>query len=384
MKSELFRGKPYAGLIRKIFRQTMVILVVAVLIVLYLRFAGRGYIGNTITLFIAEVFGLGWDEAVGIYNIYVRNNIDAIVMVTIIVFFVVFFRLSLTWFTRYFDEIVLGVDQLAEESQASIAMSPELEFMEKKLNQVKDRLARRAAEAQEAEQRKNDLVVYLAHDLKTPLTSVIGYLSLLDENPEMPAEQKAKYVRITLDKAYRLENLINEFFEITRYNLQTVPLKKGKIDLYYMLMQMADEAYPQLSANGKQVAVYAAEDLSIYGDPDKLARVFNNILKNAIVYSSAGSTINITAERKNGSVLIRFENEGTLPPEKLDSIFEKFYRLDDARSTTTGGAGLGLAIAKDIVTLHGGTIEASSDDCHTIFTITLPDQAQKTLNENAN
>ena len=92
-------------------------------------------------------------------------------------------------------------------------------------------MERRAKEAQEAEQRKNDLVVYLAHDIKTPLTSVIGYLNLIEENPDMPAEQKAKYAHITLEKAYRLESLINEFFEITRYSLQTVPLKKEKIDL---------------------------------------------------------------------------------------------------------------------------------------------------------
>jgi len=100
--------------------------------------------------------------------------------------------------------------------------------------------------------------------------------------------------------------------------------------------------------------------------------VFNNILKNAIAYSDAGSTIDISAETRGAGAVIRFENAGTIPQNKLGSIFEKFYRLDDARSTATGGAGLGLAIARDIVTLHGGTIKAESDDSHTVFTITLP------------
>lgn len=372
MKNRILRGKPYARLIRKMFFQTLAILVIAILIVLFLRSIGRGYIGNKITQFISIAFGLEWDHAVGVYHFYVRNNIDTVMIVTIIIFFVTLFRFSLSWFTKYFDEIVVGVDQLAEETQYKITMSRELNFMEEKLNQVKDKLERRAREAQEAEQRKNDLVVYLAHDIRTPLTSVIGYLSLLDETPDMPAEQKAKYVHITLDKAYRLENLINEFFEITRYNLQTVPLKKESIDLYYMLIQLADEVYPQLSANGKQVAIHAAEDMTIYGDSDKLARVFNNILKNAIVYSDEGSIISIIAEIRDNKAIIRFENAGTIPHEKLGSIFEKFYRLDDARSTATGGAGLGLAIAKDIVTLHGGTIEAKSDNSQTTFTITLP------------
>ena len=372
MKNKALQRKPYARLIRKMFYQTLGILVVAIITVLLIRAAGQGYFGNIITQFISLALGLDWDYASSVYHYYIRNNLDTIMMATIIIFFIIIFRFSLSWFTRYFDEIVSGIDQLAEESPFKLSMSPELFFMEEKLNQVKDKLERRAKEAQEAEQRKNDLVVYLAHDIKTPLTSVIGYLSLMDETPDMPVEQKAKYVHITLDKAYRLENLINEFFEITRYNLQTVPLKKENIDLYYMLIQMADEAYPQLSAKGKQVIIHAAEDITIFGDSDKLARVFNNILKNAIAYSADRSAINITAEEQNHATIIRFENEGSIPQEKLDSIFEKFYRLDDARSTSTGGAGLGLAIARDIITLHGGTIEAKSDALHTSFIVTLP------------
>ncbi|MEL7656966.1 MAG: HAMP domain-containing sensor histidine kinase [Bacillota bacterium] len=372
LKSNILQGRPYDKLIRKMFIQTLVLLVASIMVVLWIRFAGRGSIGNGITNLISTVLNIGWDEAASIYHFYIRRNQDMIIMVTIIVFFFTFFRLSLMWFTKYFDEIVAGVDQLADESQYKIAMSSELDFMEKKLNQVKDKLETRSKEAQEAVQRKNELVVYLAHDIKTPLTSVIGYLSLIDETPDMSIEQKAKYVRITLEKAYRLESLINEFFEVTRYNLQTVPLKKENIDLYYMLIQMTDEAYPQLSANGKQVAIHAAEDITIYGDSDKLARVFNNILKNAVAYSSDGSTIDISAEIKDNTTVIQFENAGTIPPDKLDSIFEKFYRIDDARSSATGGAGLGLAIAKDILTLHGGTIEAQSSDSHTVFSITLP------------
>lgn len=221
--------------------------------------------------------------------------------------------------------------------------------------------------------RKNDLVAYLAHDLKTPLTSVIGYLSLLDEAPDMPLEQKAKYTHIALDKAYRLENLVNEFFEIARYNLQQISLQKEKIDLYYMLVQMTDEFFPILSAKGNSVTLCANENLTVSGDPVKLARVFNNILKNAAAYSDSDTPITITAGEENGSMVIAVQNQGpTIPPEKLSTIFEKFYRLDEARTTEKGGAGLGLAIAKEIVTLHGGTITAHSADHTTVFRVTLP------------
>lgn len=220
---------------------------------------------------------------------------------------------------------------------------------------------------------KNDLVTYLAHDLKTPLTSVIGYLSLLDEASDMPPAQKAKYTHIALDKAYRLERLVNEFFEITRYNLQQIKLEKEQIDLYYMLVQMVDEFYPILSAKGNTAILHADEDLTLCGDPMKLARVFNNILKNAAAYSFPNSEIVISARQQNDQMVISFENQGpTIPAESLSMIFERFYRMDAARNSDAGGAGLGLAIAKEIVTLHGGTITAESYENSTVFTVSLP------------
>jgi two-component system sensor histidine kinase VanS len=222
-------------------------------------------------------------------------------------------------------------------------------------------------------QRKSDLITYLAHDLKTPLASVIGYLSLLNEVTDMPPEQKSKYTGIALDKAYRLEELISEFFEITRFNLQSIVLNKNKIKLAFMLQQLADEFYPMLMPPGKQVAVDAPDGLILVGDADKLARVFNNILKNAVSYSYENSIISIKAAQQSDDVIITFTNQGDpIPSHKLETIFEKFYRLDSARSTDTGGAGLGLAIAQEIVTAHGGTILVESSLENTTFTVKLP------------
>lgn len=221
--------------------------------------------------------------------------------------------------------------------------------------------------------RKNDLITYLAHDLKTPLTSVIGYLDLLEEATDMPAEQRRKYIHITLEKALRLEKLINEFFEITRYNLQQIVLEKETIDLSFMLMQLTDEFYPLLTDHGNTIELQAEDNLAVYGDSVKLARVFNNILKNAISYSYPNTPIKVYAGKRENDIFICFINQGkTIPGEKLNSIFEKFFRMDEARSTNTGGAGLGLAIAKEIVTLHGGTINASSENEMTTFSVTLP------------
>lgn len=266
----------------------------------------------------------------------------------------------------------IRVYMMQEDNQADV-FPKEYAEVSAQMSEIKSTIQRHEQILKEEAARKNDLIAYLAHDLKTPLTSVIGYLSLLDEAPDMPVDQKAKYVNIALDKAQRLEKLINEFFEITRYNLQQMELEEETIDLYYMLVQMTDEFYPLLNAHGNTVKLQGDENRTIYGDPIKLARVFNNILKNAIAYSYRDTTIDIWTESTGNEVLVYFRNKGkTIPAQKLNSIFEKFFRLDEARTTNTGGAGLGLAIAKEIITLHGGTIMAKSENEATTFCVSLP------------
>lgn len=260
------------------------------------------------------------------------------------------------------------------EEKGNIEIFPkEYAEISAQMSEIKAIMQRHEQMLKEEASRKNDLIAYLAHDLKTPLTSVIGYLALLDEAQDMPTEQKTKYVNIALSKARRLEKLINEFFDITRYNLQQIDLEKESINLCHMLVQMTDEFYPLLNAHGNTTEVCVDESMEIYGDSIKLARVFNNILKNAIYYSYPDTIIKIWAECTDANVLIYFCNKGkTIPAGKLNSIFEKFFRMDEARSTNTGGAGLGLAIAKEIITLHGGKITAESENESTTFCISLP------------
>jgi len=302
----------------------------------------------------------------------IRPNLDYVIYaaLAIIIFFLA--RSLILQFGRYFREISDGIDALAGDTDGEINLSPDIESVENKLRAIRKTIEAREREAELAERRKNELVMYLAHDIKTPLTSVIGYLSLLDEAPDMPLEQKAKYVNITLEKAYRLERLIDEFFEITRYNFQAGRLSRKNIDLFYMLAQLADEFYPLLSAAEKQIKLGIPEDMSVYGDPDRLARVFNNILKNAVYYGEGSGVIEIWAAASEGMVSIMFKNPGGIPEDRLATIFDKFFRLDSARQSGTGGAGLGLAIAKEIVDEHDGRIYAESDGAFTTFTVELP------------
>lgn len=278
--------------------------------------------------------------------------------------------LKITGYVETIDRAVL----VLPDSKAEIPDLPaDLKNVEISLKDIQHSIYRNEQAAREAEQRKNDLVVYLAHDLKTPLTSVIGYLSLLEEAPELPLEQRAKYTQTALGKAYRLEELINEFFDITRFNLQSIELEHGRIYLSRMLRQIADEFYPVLEEKKLTSELNIAPDLVVFGDADKLERVFDNLLRNAVSYSYENTCIWISAEKTGGGVRIAFRNAGDqIPEQKLSRVFEKFFRLDSARGSGTGGAGLGLAIAKQIVELHGGTVTAFSSRAYTEFTVVLP------------
>lgn len=272
------------------------------------------------------------------------------------------------------------VDRLVDHRDSWDNLDGDYLEVEGAINRVRERERQSAQALTDEARRKDDLVTYLAHDLKTPLASVVGYLSLLQEAPDLPAEQRVRFTGVALDKAHRLDALIEEFFDITRFDFHDIVLTRGYVDLGLMLAQVADEFYPILSDQRKDASIEVEPGLTVLVDGDKMARVFNNIMKNAIAYSYEGSTIRVSADREQDAatgaacVRIRFENQGDpIPAPKLKVIFEKFYRLDAARATNRGGAGLGLAIAKEIVNAHGGAIECISTPEHTVFTITLPE-----------
>ena len=273
----------------------------------------------------------------------------------------------------YISAISESADKLFDKNVEYINLPPEMSEVEKKLNHFKIEAIKNEKLARENEEKKDELIVYLAHDIKTPRTSMIGYLSLLSEIKDMPEEQRNKYIDITLDKSYRLEDLINELFDVARFNSEKIILEKEELNLNLMLEQIIDDFYPVLKELNKKIKFTPKEEIKLYGDPDKLSRVFNNLIKNAINYSSDDSNIDISAIKDEKNAIIKITNKGKqIPKEKLDRIFEKFYRLDSSRTSKTGGSGLGLAIAKEIIELHHGKITASSTLKETNFTVILP------------
>ena len=358
----------------RLFMKMLLMMVCSLLVIagVYL-FILKDNFANAVVYILEHFIYHDRDEAAGVYlKTFKRYEFWLFLLAILGVFFVVF-RIFVGNVSKYFKEINRGIDSLVNEDAHDIALPAELASTERKINSIRHTLTKRKTDTELAEQRKNDLVMYLAHDLKTPLSSVIGYLTLLRDEGQISDELRERYLSISLDKAERLEDLINEFFEITRFNLSNITLIYSKINLTRMLEQLAYEFKPMLAEKNLKLEFEMQPDIFISCDANKMQRVFDNLLRNAVSYCNADTSIKIAAEQIEDHVSIKVMNEGnTIPQERLERIFEQFYRLDVSRSSATGGAGLGLAIAKEIVELHHGQITARSEDGFTCFELSLP------------
>ena len=361
-----------------LFRKTFINFIIKSIV------AGVVILLGTLTLiYITSQFNFHWlyDIAPSFYYLLSRfaNYIFRGELIILLMFIVwlVYVILSLYRMIKkifsYINAIVESSNNWFTKDTDYITLPDELSDLEKKLNYLKRESLTNEKLARENEQKKDELIVYLAHDIKTPLTSMIGYLSILNEMDDMPKKQQEKYIKIALDKSYRLEELINELFDVARFNSEKIILEKEKLNLNLMLAQIIDDFYPTLSELNKKIELNNEQQIMLVADPDKLGRVFNNLIKNAINYSAENSNIRINVRKNEYNIIVDIINEGRqIPKEKLDQIFEKFYRLDSSRISKTGGSGLGLAIAKDIVQLHGGQIKAISSEKETLFRVELP------------
>ena len=286
---------------------------------------------------------------------------------------------SLNYAVTRFEALSATVTDLLADRSAPIALPNDLDIVRDELARIQRESLAAEQAARTAEQRKNELVAYLAHDIRTPLTSVLGYLELLREPEHLADKDRRAFASIAAEKAGRLEGLVEEFFEITRYNLQAIPIERQRVDVRLLCEQVADELYPQAQARGLRVRVAAPEEgLPGFVDPDKLARALSNVVRNAIAYADEGTEVLVEArptgpEAPGDALEIRVVDRGReISPAHLERIFERFFREDGARGSQGGGAGLGLAIAREIIAAHGGTICAASEAGLTTFTTALP------------
>ncbi|MEK3732917.1 MULTISPECIES: cell wall metabolism sensor histidine kinase WalK [Paenibacillus] len=238
---------------------------------------------------------------------------------------------------------------------------------------VVDRLKQSMKEELQAEMTKNELITNVSHDLRTPMTSILGYLSLIENDKYKDEVELRYYTQIVYARASALNNLIHDLFEYTKLRNKTVSLEKIPINMVEMLSQMEQQFRLELERSGVECRqFYSTEEKYVLGDSNKLARVFENLFSNAIHYGKDGKYLDIFLKDEDDTLIIDIVNYGDpIPAIDLPHIFDRFYRVEKSRSAETGGSGLGLAIAKDIIELHQGTIDVSSSSEKTCFTVQL-------------
>ncbi|MCB5951325.1 HAMP domain-containing histidine kinase [Enterococcus sp. BWT-B8] len=233
------------------------------------------------------------------------------------------------------------------------------------------------------EKSKDELITNVSHDIRTPLTSIIGYLGLIEDRQFHSEEEILKYTHIAYVKAKQMKLLVDDLFEYTKVRQPSVPLNAITFDMAQLLEQLAVDFELEAHKKGMEILVETnPASIRMEGDTEKLVRVFNNLLSNALKYGQGGNQILMEANKVGTEVVVAVRNNGPKIPQKsLDQLFDRFYRVEESRSQETGGTGLGLAIAQSIVALHGGYIYATSDAQWLSFIIHLPLQSNTTAAE---
>lgn len=293
--------------------------------------------------------------------------------------FTAYFLFLTKKFGTYMEQIAGGITEIASgnfNSRIEINNDDEFALIASKLNQMADDIKYLIENERNSEHTKNQLITSVAHDLRTPLTSIIGYLELVSDKDKLTPETKERYIEIAYSKSKRLEKLIEDLFAYTKFSFGEVTMELTKLNMVKFINQLVDEFYPSFQESGLEYEFCTGINaVYVEGDGNLLARAFANLISNAIKYGKDGKSVKIKLEIEDGKVITSIINYGRLIPEQeLQNIFERFYRLEGSRSSETGGTGLGLAIAKNIINMHGGTIGVKSDFNGTVFEVVLDEK----------
>lgn len=282
-------------------------------------------------------------------------------------------------YLRRISTALLDVSEGNFERRVPVVGDDELSDIALQLNHMTEEIQLLMEKEKDNEQTKNDLITNIAHDLRTPLTSIIGYLNLIISQPDMDDSRRQAYLKVAYDKSLHLQKMIEDLFGFTKLNYGKQTTMMQPIDIIELMGQLLEEFYPVFEENGIEYEYRpAVASQLVMGDGTLLARLFDNLINNAVKYGKDGKRLLVKAELKGKYIAVSVINYGKVIPKKdLDRVFEKFYRAEQSRSSSTGGTGLGLAIAKNITLLHNGIIRASSGLDGTVFEVELPVLDQK-------
>lgn len=293
---------------------------------------------------------------------------------------ILFFFLLTKRYSTYFNKISNGIHYLSHGNfnhRVQILSNDEFKDIAQDINLAGEKLQQAIERGDFSERSKDQLIVNLAHDLRTPLTSVLGYLDLILKDEQLTKEQVNHFLTIAFTKSQRLEGLIDELFEITRMNYGMLPIEQKSINLTDLLNQLKEELYPMFEKNHLIVRINSTTDLPIFADGNLIARVFENLMTNAIRYGYDGQYVDINSFIDEKEVVVQVVNYGDIiPPDELPHLFDMFYTGDKARTNQEDSTGLGLFIAKNILEQHNGSITAKSSLIQTIFEVRLPKESE--------
>lgn len=312
----------------------------------------------------------------GGYHLWSWQNIFIILM-GIGDLVVLYWRLIRRYHQMQLRHVILELHYIANghfDHRINFRVRPELQHVVDSINSLVDSTVNSINEERAIEQSKDELITNVSHDIRTPLTSIIGYLGLLKSGVTSPEDQQ-KYINIAYTKAEQMKSLANDLFEYSTLKSTNTKLNLARLHIYSMLEQVAAGFELEAEKKGIEIEIEARpKDLTIQADAEKLVRVYNNLISNAFKYGTGATKIKLVANLVNKrEVELRVENNGEpIPKDSQKKIFERFYRVETSRNTKTGGTGLGLSITKSVVDLHHGTIRCQSDKNWTSFIIRLP------------
>lgn len=309
-----------------------------------------------------------------------RDTLVSFMLVTVIAticFFIIYFLLFIKRIVKdmtYISDRIIDIADGKSDEKIIIERQDEIGEIAGRINEMTEQINQLITSDRDALQSNKDLIACVAHDLRTPITSVKGYLDLALDTKHYDLEQRQKYVRIAQIKANRLEYLIHDLFNYTKLTSGEITLHRSKIDLVQLVEQMVEEFYPLFQEEELECTTkYNISYLEMNMDGELIARAVQNLLSNAIKYGKDGKHVYVELECLEQEVQIRVTNYGlVIPEESIKHLFDKFYRVERSRNVKTGGTGLGLNIAQEIVHLHGGRIQVTSGASGTCFTIALP------------
>ncbi|WP_267202374.1 sensor histidine kinase [Limosilactobacillus kribbianus] len=305
---------------------------------------------------------------------YQRILIAIFVMIDV---WVVWWRLRRRYHLYQMDHIIGELHYIAQghlDHRIPFRLKGSQQHVITSVNALVDSVVQSMNDERKIEKSKDELITNVSHDLRTPLTSIIGYLGLIEDKQYRSEEDILKYTHIAYEKAKQMKNLVEDLFEYTKVQQHGAPVNIMRVDLNQLLEQLTASFALEAEKRGIEISLKVVPNpLLIEADPEKLGRVFSNLVTNAFKYGNGASYVRIDAHQENTNVVVTVANDGTPIPEKsLNHLFERFYRAEASRSRATGGTGLGLAIVKSIVDLHHGKVSVTSDESETAFRVTLP------------